>query len=203
MEARHIPCWKFGQYGHLKAECKNEAICIKCGGKPGACNHAFNANVLYCATCGDNDHYTGQVRCRLYPRNETPQPDNRPMPLPPQTTNSPQKPSATDFPALIQNVWKTRQAEQDLDCNTTETTPKDTSEKTFTDKLHDTIKATMTEAMETTMRLVEEYVDEKITQAVDQMVKFTMTLVNNMIKAPQTQTLQQTANNTAKKTLEQ
>ena len=31
------------------------------------------------------------------------------------------------------------------------------------------------------------------------MVKFTMTLVNNTIKPPQTQTLQQTANNTAKK----
>ena len=93
----------------------------------------------------------------------------------------------------------TRQAEQDLQGDTTKTTPKDDSEKTFTDKLHDTIKAAMTEAMETTMRLLEKYVDEKVTQAVDQMVKFTMTLVNNMIKPPQTQTLQQTANNTAKK----
>ena len=161
MEGRHIPCWKCGQYGHLKAECKNEAICIKCGGKPGACNHAFNANVLYCATCGDKDHYTGQVRYRLYPRNETPQLDNRPMPLPPQTTNSPRRPSATDCPALSQNVWKTRHAEQDLDCNTTKTASKDTRERSFTEKLHDTIKTAMTEAMETTMRLLEKYVDEK------------------------------------------
>ena len=103
-EARHLPCRKCAQYGHTVKECRNNAICLKCGGRPGACTHPPHANILYCATCNGTDHYTGQVKCRLYPRS-TPAPEpNRQMPLTKQYIQSPPRPSASYFPAL-QSGW--------------------------------------------------------------------------------------------------
>ena len=61
---------------------------------------------MFCATCGSHEHYTGQIKCRLYPRSEAPPPKNtRPRPLPQQTQTSPQRPSSMEFPPLHQNVW--------------------------------------------------------------------------------------------------
>ena len=99
-EARHIPCRKCSQYGHSGTQCKNSPICFKCGEKPGQCRHPPNANILYCATCKSNDHYTGQIRCRLYPRsNPTPE-EPRTMPLIRQNITSPIRPSTTNFPPI-------------------------------------------------------------------------------------------------------
>ena len=106
IEARHIPCKRCAQYGHPATLCRNNPVCFQCGSIPGVCSHPARANTMFCATCRSTDHYTGQVRCRLYPRSEPPPVINRPMPLPLQTFKSTDRPSKMEFPALSQSVWK-------------------------------------------------------------------------------------------------
>lgn len=103
--ARHLPRRRCAQYGNSNADCKNQAICFKCGNHPGKCTHPPTANIMYCATCRNNDHYTGQIRFRLYPRSSPPPETQRPMPLIHQNVVSPPRPSTTNFPALNQCVW--------------------------------------------------------------------------------------------------
>ena len=209
MQPRHIPCWKCGQYGHSRTNCVNNAICIRCGGKPGACSHPQNANIMYCATCKGKDHFTGQVRCGMYPKTETPQITDRPLPLPPQTAISPPRPSATDFPTLGQSVWKKNTSTETVDKETdvNEATNSATQEKdvtltdikAITNRLEESIERALGKCMQATISTMEQYVDHRISQTIDQVIKFTMTVVNNVTKPPQMETLQQTANNTSKK----
>ena len=200
VEARHIPCRKCAQYGHSSNECKNNAVCIRCGGKPGACTHPPNANIMFCATCGGKDHYTGQVRCRLYPRSSAPPETARPMPLPKQTIQSPTRPSATDFPALSQSVWtKNPLTNKETETKQTPTPTNITCERSLSESLEQRLEAAMTKAMQVTMTKLETYIDARLTAALDQIIKFTLTVVNNSVKPTQVKNLQTTANNTAKK----
>ena len=53
--------------------------------------------------------------------------------------------------------------------------------------------------MQSTISMMEQYVDHRISQTIDQVIKFMMTVINNVTKPPQMETLQRTANNTIKK----
>ena len=200
IEARHIPCRKCAQYGHSIKECKNNAVCIRCGGKPGACTHPSNANIMFCATCSGNDHYTGQVRCRLYPRSSAPPDQPRQMPLPAQKIQSPTRPSTTDFPALTQSVWTrnplTTKPTEDRPVATPTNTP---CERSLSVSLEERLEAAMTKAMQVTMTKLEAYIDARLTTVLDQVIKFTLTVINNTVKPTHVKNIQTTANNTAKK----
>jgi hypothetical protein len=198
-EARHIPCRKCAQYGHKTTECKNAAICHKCGGRPGTCTHPPTVNLLYCATCRGTDHYTGQVRCRLYPRSTPPPEQARQLPLTQQNTISPPRPSASNFPALSQSVWsKNPLTEQPTkDTNSKETTSTATTGIKQQD-LEQKLDAAFAKLMEIITKKLEDYVDARITEATEKMIKFTTTMINS-VQPTQTKTIGMAANNTAKK----
>ena len=69
----------------------------------------------------------------------------------------------------------------------------------ITNRLEQSIERALGKCMQTTISMMEQYVDNRISQTIDQIIKFTMTVVNNVTKPPQMETLQQTANNTSKK----
>ena len=63
------------------------------------------ANIMFCATSRSNDHFTGQIQCRLYPRSSPALDQARQLPLIKQKTTSPPRPSTVNFPAISQSVW--------------------------------------------------------------------------------------------------
>ena len=103
-QLRHIPCRRCCQYGHIDTNCTNPAKCHRCGGSPDKCTHKPHTNdIKHCSTCDNDDHYTGQVRCPLYPKDTQPTPPQRPnIPLvtPPHKNTQANK---IEWPGLIQN----------------------------------------------------------------------------------------------------
>ena len=102
---RHTPCRRCQQYGHTQNTCKNDTKCFRCGAINTNCKHNINeARAMHCATCGGSDHYTGQMRCPLYPRETPPPAIPKHTPLITQhRPPSPKKPSdftTQDFPGL-------------------------------------------------------------------------------------------------------
>ena len=214
LEARHIPCKKCAQYGHTSTLCKNNPICFQCGKMPGACSHNVRDNIMFCATCRSHDHYTGQVRCRLYPRSEAPPENQRPRPLPRQIQTSPLRPSTMDFPPpLHQNAWTknpftqnqtisdnvTQNPELNSNRQDTDTAENNLENMTVTDRLEVKIVEATNKVIKESMEILEKYIDTKINNAIDQIIKYTMTVINNVVRPIQTQELLTTSNNTVKK----
>ena len=73
-DIRHTPCRRCQQYGHTQQTCTNPAKCFRCGTLNNQCSHTpLEARAIYCATCNSPDHFTGQMKCPLYPRDTPPQ----------------------------------------------------------------------------------------------------------------------------------
>ena len=212
VDARHLPCRNCGQYGHTANICKNSSVCFKCGGRPGSCTHPPYANIMFCATCRSNDHFTGQIRCRLYPRS-SPAPDQaRQLPLIKQNTTSPPRPSTVNFPAISQSVWTKNPLTDKPTAESNTTLSGDTENKTkeqadtnkteslvekLTQKL-EKLEDVLSKVMKFTTTMMETYIDSKITTVLNQMIKFTTTIVHNATTPSQRQIVTNTANSTAK-----
>lgn len=102
---RHRPCTRCAQYGHENTTCNNPAKCWKCGNDPAVCKHKNTDNIMFCATCSEQSHYTGQMMCPRYPKATPPTttaPTHRPIYTPSIPPPPIVKPSqmADLFPAL-------------------------------------------------------------------------------------------------------
>ena len=162
---RHLPCRRCQQYGHTHNICKNDSKCFRCGAINTKCTHTINeARAIHCATCGGSDHYTGQMRCPLYPRDTPPPETPKHTPLIIQNRPpSPKKPSdftAQDFPGLSTD-------------NMTNTTEKITPT---------TYAATITKTQRTTEPVdiainilqiqMEDYINKKIEQLENRLIQY-------------------------------
>ena len=200
-QARHIPCRNCSQYGHIRFNCNNPSTCFKCGKNPNICLHKPQDKTSpYCATCFQNDHYTGQVKCPKYPRNLSPPLIHKYTPLINQThTQSPPKPSSLDFPALTP-AWQTHTPSPAQNDDQEITDPNHTPEESTT---HTNLTNQLDHAFQifqkNLMKIIEDYVDKKIEKLQDDLIKYTTTLIDNTVQPKDRRALQTISNSTAKK----
>ena len=206
-EARHLPCKNCAQYGHAKLQCPNPPACLKCGGDPNKCQNTHQNTQIFCATCKQTGHYTGQVRCPLYPRNTHPPVLNKYTPLTrQQNENSPTKPSQTDFPPL-RPAWVQPTPKTDTQLNTDtqnnlagEKTNKPQNQTTNTpSNMTPQLDTCLNNLFQTAITKLEQYIDKKIEILQDQIIKFTIALIDNTYKPKDRKTLQTITNSTSKK----
>ena len=199
-EARHIPCKNCAQYGHIRFNCNNSPVCHKCGRNPNLCQHKPQDKApMYCATCNQSNHYTGQVRCPEYPRNMTPPLVHKYTPLANQThVKSPPKPSLQNFPTL-KPVWHTRTSTHPQEGLGEEHESTEHSSTVPDLNLTSQIDTAFQQFQTNIMNIIEDYVDKKIEKLQDDLIKYTTTLIDNTIKPKDRKTLQTVANSTAKR----
>ncbi|KAJ9581424.1 hypothetical protein L9F63_023392 [Diploptera punctata] len=178
---RHLPCRNCCQYGHIQEDCKNEKKCHRCGEHPRNCTHPkFTNDLIHCATCNQKGHYTGQVKCPLYPK-ETPPPTKKYTPLIPQTPASPIKPSATawNFPPLIPT-----------------NSDKDNNSINYVE-----INKIMDEKITIATKKIEQYVEEKLNSLKNELLKYFLGVTYNVIDNAERPLLKKVSNSTAKRAL--
>ena len=206
-EARHIPCRNCAQYGHTSPHCPNTPTCLKCGEDPNRCQNTQHQNTqIYCATCKQSGHYTGQVKCPMYPRNIQPPLINKYTPLTRQENEkSPIKPSQADFPPL-RPAWVNPDPKTITEPNTDTQNTQTGGEKSTQDKTGNTtnnmtpqLDTCLNNLFKTAISKLEQYIDKKIETLQDQIIKFTIALIDNTYKPKDRKTLQTITNSTSKK----
>ncbi|KAJ9588835.1 hypothetical protein L9F63_017873 [Diploptera punctata] len=178
---RHVPCRNCCLYGHTQEDCQNPRKCHRCGEHPKNCTHPkYTNDLIYCATCNQKGHYTGQVKCPLYPK-ETPPPPKRYTPLVPQTPISPVKPRATawNFPPLVP----------------------ENSETESNIINYEKVNKIMDEKIKLATKKIEKYVDEKLNSLKEELLKYFLGVTYNVIDNSERPLLKQVSNSTAKRAL--
>ena len=200
-QIRHIPCRRCCQYGHLDVNCTNPAKCHRCGGSPDKCTHNPHTNdIKHCSTCGQNDHYTGQVRCPLYPKDTQatpPQRPNIPLVTPPKQTQL----HKIEWPGLIKNPNPSAPWTQPTNNNTqsNDATDQQTEGKSKSDNpTTNTLSSLLTEFrqdfdshLNKLVNKIEKYVQDAVNELEDRLITSLAVITHNIIntKTPDARTI--------------
>ncbi|KAJ4451013.1 hypothetical protein ANN_02449 [Periplaneta americana] len=160
--------------------------------------HCLNrSDLVYCATCNSDTHYTGQARCPKYPRTNlitstdpthVPIDTNKPIPPPIR------KPSQSVFkPTLPKPELSYADAAKTMTTKTT-TTADPQTDKTTTVQLVEGV-------LRSAMQKIESYIDRQLNRLQDEIVTFTISLLTTATNPTKRHTTLATANQAARRLL--